>query len=153
MAPRRHRRCLTPTLHRDRSAGVRRVATALSRRPSVPRDDNPLYARVRAPADEDRTERSRRLPVARLPLVQHRQGVHDPRARLGKAGLERITAITPAEARVIAAAGLSGAAIDVPVGVPQSRLLHLAHRIAWQRIDKNDLFGRLEFRQAMTERG
>jgi hypothetical protein len=34
--------------------------------------------------------------------------------------------------------------IDAPVSFPQRRLLHLAHRIARQRLDDDDLFGRLE---------
>src|ERR1700677_1269324 len=47
---------------------------------------------------------------------------------------------------------LSEAAIDVLVSFPQRRLLHLAHCIARQKIDEDDLFGRLEFGQAAPER-
>ena len=43
-------------------------------------------------------------------------------------------------------AAISCGAIDVPVSFPQRRLLHLAHGIARQRIDEDDLFGRLELR-------
>ena len=47
---------------------------------------------------------------------------------------------------------LSEAAIDVPVSFPQRRLLHLAHCIARQRLDQDDLFGRFELGEATTER-
>ena len=90
VAPRRYRRCVAPPLHGGRSTGVRRASATLSRRPPVPGDDNALYAGVRAPIVEDRPERPRRRAVAGLPVVQHRQGLHDPRARLREAGLERL---------------------------------------------------------------
>jgi hypothetical protein len=51
-----------------------------------------------------------------------------------------------------AVAPFSGAAIYVLVGFPQSRLLHLAHRIARKRLHEDDVFGHLEFRQAVAER-
>jgi hypothetical protein len=47
---------------------------------------------------------------------------------------------------------LSEAAIDLLVSFPQRCLLHLAHRIARQRLDEDDLFGRLELGQPAAER-
>ena len=60
MAARRHGRCVAPPLYRGRPTGVRRDSAPLSRRPSVPRDDNSLHTRVRAPVGENRPERPRR---------------------------------------------------------------------------------------------
>src|SRR5580704_7846185 len=100
MAPRRYRRCVTSPLHGGRPTGVRRTSATLSHRPPVPGDDNALYAGVRAPIVEDRPERPRRRAVARLPAVQHRQGLHDPRARIWEAGLNQHSS---ADAAVMAA--------------------------------------------------
>ena len=90
MEARRCRRNLTPPLHRGRPTGVRRNSAPLSRRPPVPRHDDALHAGIRAPAGQDRSERPRRLAVARLSHVQHRQGLHNSRARLGPARLEQV---------------------------------------------------------------
>ena len=51
-----------------------------------------------------------------------------------------------------AASSRSGA-VDVLVGLPQRRLLHLAHRVARQRFDEDHALRRLEFRESAAERG
>ena len=58
---------------------------AIPRRRAVPRRHDPLCAGVRAPAGEGQSERPRRLAMARLPAVEHRQGLHDPRPCFGPA--------------------------------------------------------------------
>src|SRR5208337_5350293 len=70
---------------------VRRNPAPLSRRPAVPRHDDALHAGIRTPAGEDQSERPRWLAVARLSSVEHRQGLHNPRARLGPARVKRDT--------------------------------------------------------------
>ena len=87
-APRRYRRCFATPLHGGRSTSVRRASATLSRRPPVPGDDNPLYAGVRAPIVEDR-QNDRDGAQWRAYLLSNTQGLHDPRARLGEAGLGR----------------------------------------------------------------
>ena len=64
----------------------------------------------------------------------------------------RRAALRPLSREFLRGRALLSNAIDVPVSFPQRRLLHLAHRIARQRLDEDDLFGRLELGQAETER-
>ena len=59
----------------------------LSRRPAVPRYDDAIYAGVRASVGEGQPERPRRLAMAGLSPVQHRQGLYDPRPRVAEGWL------------------------------------------------------------------
>ena len=101
------------------------------------------------------------LPVFLLPAGPDGQteleaGAKKLRKSAAKAleSLARVTLCAPLEPRRPAAPlaakrrcpFLSSTAINVPVSFTQRRLLHLAHCVARQRLEEDDLFGGLELR-------